>query len=62
MSALKKSLRCDYVQVSVVGNEVPHFHVHLIPRYQGDNFKNFPTKKYKKGEAEKIIQKITQAL
>ncbi len=27
-----EALACDYVQVNVVGNEVPHFHIHLIPR------------------------------
>ena len=43
MLALKKGLPCDYVQMSVVGNEIPHFHIHLIPRHYGDNFRNFPT-------------------
>jgi len=62
MLALKKSLKCDYIQLSVVGNEVPHFHVHLIPRYYGDNFRNFPTKEYKKLEAKRTINKITQAI
>lgn len=62
MLALKNSLRCDYIQESVVGNEVPHFHIHLIPRYYGDNFRNFPTKEYKDKEAEKIKEKIIQAL
>lgn len=62
MLALKKSLNCDYVQESVVGNEVPHFHIHLIPRYQNDPFRNFPTKEYKKLEAEKVLNKIIQAL
>jgi histidine triad (HIT) family protein len=62
MLALKKGLPCDYVQVSVVGNEVPHFHVHLIPRHNGDFFRNFPTKKYLEGQVEKIIAKITQVL
>lgn len=32
INALRKGLPCDYVQVGVVGNEVPHFHIHLIPR------------------------------
>jgi histidine triad (HIT) family protein len=32
INAMRKSLPCDYVQVGVVGNEVPHFHIHLIPR------------------------------
>lgn len=62
MLALKKGLKCDYIQISVVGNEVPHFHIHLIPRYHGDNFKNFPTKKYKNTEAIKIINKIIKAV
>ena len=62
MSALKKSLKCDFVQLGVVGNEVPHFHIHLIPRYSGDNFKNFPTKEYKDGQQTELVQKITQAL
>lgn len=62
MLALKKSLECDFVQQSVVGNEVPHFHIHLIPRYYNDNFPNFSTKEYKKGEERELIEKITQAL
>lgn len=32
INAMRKGLPCDYVQVGVVGNEVPHFHIHLIPR------------------------------
>ncbi|MFA5936940.1 MAG: HIT family protein [Candidatus Paceibacterota bacterium] len=62
MLALKKGLACDYVQESVVGNEIPHFHIHLIPRFYGDNFRNFPTKEYKDGEEKILINKITEAL
>jgi histidine triad (HIT) family protein len=62
MLALKKALKCDYVQESVVGNEVPHFHIHLIPRYSGDNFKNLPTKEYKESEADKTKRKIIQVI
>lgn len=62
MLALKQGLPCDYVQLSVVGNEVPHFHIHLIPRHEGDNFRNFPTKEYQTGQKEELIQKITRAL
>jgi histidine triad (HIT) family protein len=61
MFALKKGLPCDYVQVSVVGNEIPHFHVHLIPRHKEDAFRNFPTKEYQDGEREKIVAKIIEA-
>lgn len=62
MLALKKGLKCDYVQMSVVGNEIPHFHVHLIPRYNSIVLKNFPTKKYKPNEAENIKKKIIKAI
>jgi histidine triad (HIT) family protein len=60
MLALKRGLSCDYVQMSVVGNEVLHFHIHLIPRHHGDNFRNFPTKEYKKGQEKEITEKIIQ--
>lgn len=62
MLALKRGLKCDYIQQSVVGNEVPHFHIHLIPRYHSKVFPNLPTKKYSQGEEEKIIKKITKAI
>ena len=62
MLALKKGLAADYVQVSVVGNEVPHFHIHLIPRYINDNLPMFKTKEYKDGESIKAAKKITEAL
>ena len=60
--ALKNGLGCDYVQLSVIGNEIPHFHIHLIPRYKSDNFREFPTKKYKPEEDKKIMTQIKNAL
>lgn len=62
MLALKKGLECDYVQLSVVGNEVPHFHVHLIPRYNNDVLRNYPTKRFDLKEADKIKKKIISKL
>ena len=63
MRAIKNGLPCDYLQMSVVGTEVPHFHIHLIPRHHGDNFRNFPTKEYKDTRHEsEILEKITRAL
>lgn len=32
MSKMKNELPCDYVQLSIVGKDVPHFHIHLIPK------------------------------
>ena len=63
MLVLKNKLPCDYVQVSIVGNEVPHFHIHLVPRHQGDHFRNFPTKEfYSKEKESELIKKINAGL
>ena len=62
MLAIKNGIGCDYVQLSVVGKDVPHFHIHLIPRHHGDNFRNFPTKKYDAVKGKKIISRIIRAL
>lgn len=35
-----KSQGADYVRVSIVGAEVPHFHIHLIPQHFSDHVHN----------------------
>jgi len=63
VSAIKKALKCDYVALSVVGIDVPHFHLHLIPRWLNDGLTNFwPTKKYKKDQEKEYIEKIKEFL
>jgi diadenosine tetraphosphate (Ap4A) HIT family hydrolase len=62
MLAIKKGIGSDYVQLSVVGKDVPHFHIHLIPRFFKDTLSQLPTKKYKSGESVEAAQKIIQAL
>lgn len=63
MLAQKASLFCDYVQVWVLGKDVPHFHIHLIPRYFGDRLETHITpEKYNEGEEKEIISKITSVL
>jgi len=32
IQAMKQGIPCDYVQLGVVGVDVPHFHIHLIPQ------------------------------
>ena len=44
------------------GQLVPHFHVHIIPRFEDDRLESWPGKKYKEGEAEKLAEKIRKAL
>ncbi|HEY4502875.1 MAG TPA: HIT family protein [Candidatus Paceibacterota bacterium] len=62
MRALKKVSRADYIQVSVSGEEIAHFHIHLFSRYYNDGLLRFPHTKYKGNESNEIAKKITQAL
>jgi len=57
--AIKQAMNADYVVLSVVGVDVPHFHLHLIPRNFNDGLANFwPTKKYGEGELQQVADKI----
>ena|SRR3989344_2307496 len=62
MRKIKKGLKCDSVTLSVVGVDIPHFHVHLIPRYLNDNLASWPAKEYKGGEIKKVAERISRAL
>lgn len=61
--ALKKATRCKRVSVIVLGFEVPHAHIHLIPiNHEGEaNFRN-PKLKFSKEEFEATRDKIAQLL
>ena len=56
--AIKKAVPCNRVGVAVVGLEVPHAHVHLIPlnSMQDMNFAN--KKEFSKEEMEEVAEKI----
>jgi histidine triad (HIT) family protein len=61
--ALKKAIPCKKVGVAVLGLEVPHAHIHLVPMQseQDINFAN-PKKKFSPEEFEEIKKQITEAL
>ena len=62
-TALKKAMACKRVSVIVLGFEVPHAHIHLIPiNHEGEaNFRN-PKLKFSKEEFEATRDKIAQSL
>lgn len=62
MIAMKSSLACDYVQVSVVGKDVPHFHIHLIPRFFNDELHGWRTGSYAENEMQTIAELIKNAI
>lgn len=62
MEALKRALGTDYIQLSVVGKDVPHFHIHLIPRMFGDDLHAPAIGGYKESEAKEYAEKIRNAI
>jgi histidine triad (HIT) family protein len=61
--AIRKAIPCNRIGVAILGLEVPHAHIHLVPMDTMDdiNFKN-PKLKFSpdefKGTASKISQKV----
>ncbi len=59
MEKVKNGTKADYITLSIVGLDVPHFHIHLIPRYFNDGLATFwPTKKYELKKDTEIAKKI----
>jgi histidine triad (HIT) family protein len=48
----------------IAGQVIPHYHIHVIPRFTNDNLSLplWPTKKYKDGELEETVKKISSML
>jgi histidine triad (HIT) family protein len=59
---IKEAMNARWVNLLVFGEEIKHTHVHIIPRFDGDNFKYPQQGKYKKGEFEKITEKIVEKI
>jgi histidine triad (HIT) family protein len=60
--ALEKSIDCKRVGLAVVGLEVPHVHVHLIPLQDMDDMRFQRKVSLEKDEFEEISKKITSNL
>lgn len=57
---LKMVTGADFIALTIIGTDVPHFHIHLIPRFYNDGLAGFwPTKKY---EDEKKIRDLGQKI
>jgi len=60
--ALKKSVNCKRIALSVVGLEVPHVHVHLIPLESMSDMKFGKSIKLDDNEFKSIVEKIKSNL
>ncbi len=61
--AIKQAIPCKRIGVAVLGMEVPHAHIHLVPLLKESDlsFSN-PKKSFSKEEMEEILKKIQQHL
>lgn len=61
--AIEKAIPCARIGVAVIGLEVPHVHIHLVPMdsMEDINFKN-PKLKFTSEEFIRIAKKITDRL
>lgn len=60
--ALEKTVPCKRVGVAVVGLEVPHVHVHLIPLNEMDEMRFVNKVKLEKEEFEALAESINKNL
>ena len=56
--ALEKSVDCKRIGVSVIGLEVPHVHIHLIPLNSMEDARFIQKEKLKKEEFEELVRTI----
>ena len=64
MPKIKQGTSADFVVLTVVGTDIPHFHIHLIPRFTNDGLARFwPAKKYESNEVmKKIAERIRELM
>jgi len=60
--ALEKAVDCKRIGMAVVGLEVPHVHVHLIPLNEMDEMRFVNKVKLEKEEFEDIVKQIQKYL
>ena len=61
--SMRKALKADGFNLGMnnfaaAGQEVPHAHLHVIPRFQDDGLKPWPSKQYEEGEIDQIAEKL----
>jgi histidine triad (HIT) family protein len=61
-SAVKEATNCHYVNVTVMGVDIDHAHIHLIPRHKDDGLEFWPQHDYKEGEMNEFKEKIASRL
>lgn len=59
INKLKSTTKSNYVQLAVMGLDVPHFHIHLIPRKFGDNHNElYPNEEAKQKDRSELLRSL----
>jgi histidine triad (HIT) family protein len=57
---LKQETGADFIMLIIEGQDVPHVHVHLVPRRLGDAIGTFDRESYQAGEREALVDALTR--
>ena len=62
-NAIKEAVGADGINIGIntgmaAGQIIFHTHVHVIPRFESDKLKLWPSREYKEGQAENIKKEI----
>ncbi|MBI2109997.1 HIT family protein [Candidatus Woesearchaeota archaeon] len=64
--ALQKSMNTEWVTMGVEGTDVPHAHIHIVPRHKGDGLPGYirpeNQKKFSKEQMKVTAEKIRKFL
>lgn len=61
-SAVMKAADSEKFNVLVYGDDVPHYHVHVYPRFDGDGITAPAHKSYEEGEISEMASRIREYL
>lgn len=60
--AMQKAMKPEFVTYVSYGLEVPHAHIHILPRMKGESAFVPETKQFKKKEFEEVAEKIRKEI
>ena len=60
--ALRKAFGTEFVSEGIVGEDVPHTHIHVMPRKIGDGFGGFPTQKLSPKPTDEEFKKTAERI
>ena len=60
--ALQKATEREWIVMGVAGNEIPHAHIHLVPRFEGDGHGGFIRADIRKDISKEEMSRISKKI